>query len=489
MYSFSISQLSNIINGQILKETNKKINNISIDYNVSKQQDAFFCINSSKYDVRDGGLGFTNNEDSVFGLGGVQNGHDYIDKVYQDRVKIIVIDDLKYYNESFNVGWILVDDTFDALKMVAKYCIDHSNTKTIAVTGSVGKTTTCQVLFDTLSKCINTEIISSVRNSVLGICMKLLNTDLEKLDCIIIEMQLDGCNQIKRFCEIANPDISIITNISFSHYSRFSSVDEIMHEKMYVSEYLKKNGVLIINEDDEKLCNLKIDRNSNRIIKIGQYNGDYVSKNIAKYNQLGFLKFDLFIHNTMFSSVKLNSTGIGVVYATLFSIAVADALGISIDSFVKNDLNAVKNPIGRFNCFLGVNDSQIIVDSYNANIKSMLQGIEYVHNVNKKKKILVLGSMLELGDKTEILHRQVGKYINDCKDNFIIITFGEAATFISYEIKCIERKNIYNVYSYDEIVSVLENIEIDSETIVYIKGSGGMRLELIAPYLLSKRMF
>lgn len=134
---------------------------------------------------------------------------------------------------------------------------------------------------------------------------------------------------------------------------------------------------------------------------------------------------------------------------------------------------------------MGINNSLVIIDSYNASYESTVFGIEYLSNLKHSRKILIIGSLLELSEKSESIHRKIGKFINE-KNNFeYIIAIGESTLYILDELNT-SKIRCFHSFSYEEIVNFLRNLKIDSDTAVYIKGSGAMRLEIIALYLLSQ---
>lgn len=489
MINITFSDLVEVVLGEVLQYNNNIICGVSICADFVKNNNIYFCINSSKYNSNDGSLGFTNNEDSVYGLGGVKNGHDEIYRAVEKGASVIIIDDVSYYDSNLNVGYILVTDSFTALKCLATYYVQKNKVKVVAITGSTGKTTTCKAIVDSISDFMKTKRIHRIRNSVLAMCIEILQNLSLEVDCLVVEMQIDGYGQIEQFCEIVKPYIAIITNINFSHYARFKSIEDVFFEKLAIYRNLRHDGFLIINDDNDLLHTWSLKQNDSRILKISlSKKCDYTISNISTYGEYKFLLFDAKIRNITLSNIKLLTTGMGTLYAILFSLVIADIFKFPLETF-KNSLIKINSPIGRFSCFDGINGSQIIIDSYNANFISMEQGIKYVSKSSRNKKILILGSMLELADKTESEHRALGRLINSMNKQFYIITVGEAAMYIIPELKNIPLNNIYCTFTYEDVIDIIHKLLIDEDTIVFMKGSGAMRLELIAPYLLSNRIF
>ena len=178
-----------------------------------------------------------------------------------------------------------------------------------------------------------------------------------------------------------------------------------------------------------------------------------------------------------------------MLQASLFAIYFAKEFNLELKQ-IKNGIDKLNSPVGRFNGFTGINDALIIMDSYNANSSSMINGLEYVNSLkNYRTKIIILGSLLELGDKTESEHTKIGKYINEhCNFNYVI-TLGEGASYITKQIGK-DITSVKSFFDYEDIVEYINNvISIDSSTVVYLKGSGGMRMELLMPFFLSTKLF
>ncbi len=450
----------------------------------------FISIDSTKYSKTDGGLGFTNNEDSVFGLGGNINTMDKIDLAIKNNASIIIVDDIKHIRQNQSTRFILVDDCLQLIIDITKKYLSKSKAKVIAITGSTGKTTTTIALYNFLSVKYRVKRIHRIRNSVLGMCIDIIQNLCIDDDFLIVEMQLDAENQIKNFCNIAQPDYSIITAINLSHYSRFNSTESIIKEKTQIYDFMNKNGKCIINGDDENLINWSRSINNDKIYSIGiNYNwSDIVVSNISAVGDYNLLNFNLNISKKDYGNFTISSPSKGTIYALLFSLYFAKECNYEYDDILKG-ISKIKSPLGRFQGFKGINNSFILLDSYNANYSSIKNGLEYFSSLSHKKKIVILGSMMELGVHTESEHKRVGEYISTNCDISHLITLGEAAFYIAINVHNVIPQNIHSFYEYEDILETLFEIGVDENTAIYIKGSGAMRMELIAPHILSEKIF
>lgn len=450
----------------------------------------FIALNSSKYSNLDGGLGFTNNEDSVYGFGGYIDINEKIELALQKGASVIIVDDVMYYQENSKVLFLLVKDSLWLITQIAKLILEKSRTKIIAVTGSTGKTTTTTALCNFLSIKYKVKRLHRIRNSVLGMSIDIIQHLCAEDDFLIVEMQMDGVGQIEQFCKITPPDFAIITGVNLAHYSRMGSMEAIFNEKIQVYNLMKKNGKCIINGDDKLLAKWKKGMRDERIYEVSLRNdeSEIFINNIDRYGTYNFHEFTLNIRGDNCGRYKVNAPGVGTLYGAAFALYLAKEL-----NFTKEDiyvgLSQIKYPIGRFQGLRGLNNSLVIVDSYNASYCSVKGGLDYLTTLQYKKKIVVLGSMMELGDKTEIEHKKIGKYIEKYCDLTHLITLGEAAMYIAKEVKSIPNNNLYSVYDYEDVINILMGISIDESTVLYFKGSGAMRMEFLVPYVLAERVF
>lgn len=462
---------------------------VKIDADDVNNGDIFIAVNSKKYDLTDGAMGFTNNEDSVSGLGGTIDLRKVVNTALHNGATYIFIDSKELFNEINNKKCFLIDDCLTLIIDIAKYIVNKSHVKTIAVTGSMGKTSTVFAIYNLLSVKYSVIRIHRIRNSVLGMALEIIDQLNANTDFLIVEMQLDGKNQIDSFCKIAKPDYSIITSINFSHYSRFQNIERVLYEKTAVYRNLKGNGKCLINGDDLLLSKWAKEQMDNRILRIGfSEDNDLFFSEVKKYGTLNYFTVSL-SGLVKIENLKTNINNRGMLQASLYSIYFAKNFNLELKQ-IQHVIDKMNSPVGRFNGFNGVNDALIIIDSYNANSNSMINGLEYVNGLKDYEiKIIILGSLLELGDKTESEHVKVGEYINQyCHFNYVI-TLGEGASYIAKQINN-KSVTVKSFFDYEDIIEYIKNnVFIDSSTAVYLKGSGGMRMELLAPYLLNKKLF
>lgn len=341
------------------------------------------------------------------------DGHDFIEAAVKKGVtayfteKDIIINDAK---------WILkVGDTKEAYLQIANYYKRRINPKTIAITGSAGKTTTKEMAYSIFSRCFKTHKSQLNHNNEIGLAQTLLSMPRDT-EVLIVEMGMRGLGEIELLSKYAEPDIAIITNIGSAHIGRLGSIENIAKAKYEITKHLKTDGMLIAhkNEHIEKMNSIK-DRTlyfslSSKDLKGIDLNAEY-SEFI--YKGVGY---------------RINLSGEYNIQNALSVIEAAICYGISF--------NKIKEGLENFNQIENrwqkdkVLEANIINDSYNANPESMIATIKNFLAVHSGRKILVLGDMGELGKHEALYHKELGEKIKNLKYD-LLITIGKLSKYIS----------------------------------------------------------
>ncbi len=349
----------------------------------------------------------------------------------------------------------------DALYEIGKYNRKlHMDIPVIAVTGSVGKTSTREMISSILSIKYNVLTTYKNYNGYIGLSLMLLK--LENQELAILEHGIDYIGEMDKLTNASRPNIAVVTMIGTAHIGKFGSQENIFKEKLDVSKYMDKNCTLILNGDDKFLNSY-----NNPNINVLKYSINDV-KNI-EMNEFG-TKFKTKIYNTE-KVVELNEIGKHNIYNTIAAIKVAEINRVKTEDILKGILN-YSNTLGRFVKRIINSNIQIIDDAYNASVDSMKSGIKSIEIMNAKRKIVILGDMLELGDYSDALHLEVGKIFKDINIDFLF-TLGEKSKIISDEAK----KYINNVKQFDEMESLIKELcnIIREGDLVYFKASKAMK--------------
>ena len=365
-------------------------------------------------------------------------------------------------NKGINI--IKVEDTLGALQKIAKFKRNLYNIPVVAITGSVGKTSTKDMIASVMKEKYNTLKTEGNYNNEIGVPLTILRLNNEEAMCI--EMGMNHFGEIRKLTNIARPTIAVITNIGTAHIGNLGSRENILKAKMEILEGLIGNTV-IINNDNDLLNKWAIEnKDKYNIITYGiKNNSKYMAKSIKSYEN----KSEFYINN---QKIIVPVGGEHFVLNSLCAIAVGNELNIPMDKIAegiknldlsKKRMEIIKNEIG----------TTIINDTYNANYDSMKAAIEYLKEIKNKRKIAVLGDMLELGSYSEKLHKDVGLLVD--KNIDILITVGKESKYIA------EKSNAKEIYEFDSNNQAIEKLKsiITKDDVILLKASNSMNFNEI----------
>ena len=330
----------------------------------------------------------------------------------------------------------------------------------IGITGSNGKTTTKDLLCHVLSDQMNVMRTEGNFNSTTGAPLSLLAFDTNS-DIAIIEIGANHPGEIETICNIVQPNMGLITNISEAHLAHFGSKNEIAKTKSALFASLPSDGTAFVNLDDPFISKMNISchRIEYSLNTTADYQGVWMDK--TKQLQLNDTVVDLSAYPT---SMSINSLAV---------YTVASELGCLISS-ISSRLQSFQLPEGRGEG-IQVQNYNIINDSYNANLDSARLGINNLMKIScSGRKITIIGDMLELGDKEKEHHHRLGRYLVDKKVN-AVFAYGTLSQHVIHAMN--GSKGYYQFYSDKNVlISDLKEYLKDGD-IVYIKGSRGMKME------------
>ncbi|MDR3195439.1 MAG: UDP-N-acetylmuramoyl-tripeptide--D-alanyl-D-alanine ligase [Endomicrobium sp.] len=454
MEIFQLRDLIRSIDGEfIIGDPNLLVEGVSIDSRTIRKGEAYFAIKGKRYD-----------------------GHDFIKEVVDKEASAIVYssDNLKHFT-SFSKfpSMIKTDDTLAALGKFAKcYRRKFKNVSIVGVTGSNGKTTTKEILFSILNQKGKTLSNKGNFNNRIGLPLSIFNLT-SQYQYAIFETATSLYGEIEILSDILMPDVAAITNIGFSHLDTFVSPEDVFKEKKYLFENVKENGCIIVNTDDKFLKTIK-DGGGRKIITFGaDSSADVTAENIKLFPDQTV--FDI-CFNKESLEVFMPARGKFNAHNALCAAACAVGLGLSLKD-IKTGIELFVPPKMRMETVSAKNGAILINDAYNANPSSMRNSIDAVLQSYPDKKVnLVLADMLELGDKTDEYHFDLGKFIGDKKINSVNL-FGNI--IFNTKTGLGDKKNVFYSKNSDELLNNLKNIDIDKSSVFLFKGSRGMKLEEI----------
>ena len=335
----------------------------------------------------------------------------------------------------------------------------------IAITGSAGKTTTRDLIVSILSKKYKVGSNKKNFNSNISLPLQILNLENE-CDIFVFEIGATRPGDIKFKCDLLNPDYGIITNVGNMHLETFGSREKIFETKTELYDYVKKNeGVVFINYSQKKL--------------IEKADSLEIKKKLYQFNNNNFVSFEKEDPMVWYRcNEKIFKTNLFGKYQ-IDNIASAYAIGKYFEVSESNIHDAIQNYMPKDNRsekILTQKNNSIILDAYNANFDAIISGLKTFGTINSKNKIVILGSMRELGIESESLHKKIGEELKKLRFKDVIL-LGEEMRFAKK--KCNES---FFLKSKDELILFLINKKY-CDSYFFIKGARFWGLEEIVKYL------
>ena len=364
---------------------------------------------------------------------------------------------------------IKVKDTLNALYEIARYKRSLYDIPVVAITGSVGKTSTKDIIANVVNTKYKTLKTEENNNNNIGLPFTILK--LKDHEAMVIEMGMNHLGEISLLTNIAKPTLAVITNIGTSHIGNLGSRENILKAKLEILEGMKVPKIIVNNDND--LLHKWYEENKNQI-EIHTFgiksDSDIVAKNIKMEEESS--EFTAVLKNSNKLEIKVPVGGEHFVYNALCATEVGKILGIS-DKNIKKGIEKFELTKKRMDIKKLENGAIIINDAYNASYESMKVSLEFLEKHTGTRKIAVLGDMFELGEYSEKLHRDVGKEV--AKNNIdILICAGEYSKYIIDEAKKNKNVETYFMNSNEQIVENLSK-KLRAGDVVLIKASNGMK--------------
>ncbi len=354
---------------------------------------------------------------------------------------------------------IVVDDVLVAIGKIAREHLDSLNIKKVAITGSVGKTTTKEFIKTVLQTVTKVHYAKGNFNNELGLPLTALGAT-EEHSVAVLEMGMRGKGQIDYLCNIAKPDVAVITNIGISHIELLGSRENILKAKLEIVDNLDKNGVAVLNGDDDMLITAKTDK---KVLWYGINNKDcdILAKDVVDN------KYTLCVNGNEYP-VTLGVLGVHNVYNSLAAIGVGLTLGYDINDILKGVESFTGD--GSRQSIYSFNGVTFFDDTYNASPDSMKASMSVFKDL-KGDKVLVLANMFELGELTKPAHTGLKDAVISTNPKCVIL-IGE---YMKYLYDVLDIKNKYYCDSNETALEVLKQVVKCGDAVLF-KGSNGMNL-------------
>lgn len=448
MEQMTVKEILEATRGRLLcGSENLQLNNISIDSRSMAGEDLFVPLIGEKVDA-----------------------HRFIGKAFEAGAAAVLTSEHDEMED--DRPWIRVEDTLKALQDIGRFCRSRLHLPLVGITGSVGKTTTREMVAAALSAKYRVFKTPGNHNGQIGVPLTL--SEISTADEIgVLELGMSLPGEMTVIAGIAQVDMAVITNVGVTHIEQLGSQDNIFREKMSIQDGLRPGGILFLNGDDPRLKRAAAKEGCKTVYYGTGEACDYRAENIRIEN--GYPVFTAVCRGVPIP-VRLKAMGRHNVGNAMVALAVADACQVPLDQAAK--------ALGAYHGFKGrqqisERDGIIVIDdTYNASPVSMIAGLEILHSMEKaKRRIAVLADMKELGPESPRFHREIGAWINGHPVD-ILFTLGDLAKEIDTVVRAGNGAGMQFHFADGEREQLGKQLKdiLSAGDCVLLKGSNSMRL-------------
>lgn len=499
MATFTMNEIANIVGGEIRSgDGSRCIDKFSTNSKSGDETTLFVPIQGERVDA-----------------------HDFIQDAYNTGIRCTFTMRDEVMSDTEDMTYLKVESPVAALQRLGSFYRDQFTLPIIGITGSVGKTTTKEMIAAALETRLNVLKTEGNMNSQVGL-PQMMTRIQESHEIAIIEMGMSQFGEMERLATIAKPEFAVMTNIGVSHIGQLKTMENIRSEKANICNYFKEGSTLLLNGDDPLLREIYeaygMDKNDpNRRLRIKQLKLSAITEkkletsNILTFgtdnkcsvyadsiqtvgNSSSFIYHDCTKdgYETV-EEIELSVLGQHNILNAMVALVVASSYGIE-PSVAKLGLKNYR-PMSMRGSLEKEKDITWIDDTYNASPDSMKGAINILLELPKEnKKILVLADVLELGEISEKCHYEVGEYLaknsssnlKEKKSIDLLITVGSQAAFIAKAVK--QNHSVIVTHSFDHKEEakhfLLQNLQKNDA--VLFKGSRGMQLDVLVKQLIDE---
>ncbi len=397
------------------------------------------------------------------------DGHDYIGQVFEKGALGVICERVP---EGVSGACIVVDDTLKALRNLARYYREQMpDVKIVGIVGSVGKTSTKELVASVLEQRFNTLKTEGNLNNEIGVPLTIFRLRDEH-EAAVVEMGINHFGEMDRLGEIVKPDAVVFTNVGPCHLEFLQDLDGVLRAKSEVFKHIRRDGTLILNAEDAKLSTVK-DAEGLKIVRYGS-GGDVYAADVKNLGLLGSEETICFKDSEGAAhefAAKVKLPGTHMVLNSLAATAVGLMFGMDTDAIAAG-IEAAEPMSGRSR-LIDTGKYLVLDDCYNANPKADCAAIDLMGSA-AGRKIAILGDMFELGDDAPALHAEVGKYAASHGID-ILVCVGELSKHMyeaafTYEAGC----KVLRYETLDELLADAESLGLTAGDTVLVKASHGM---------------
>lgn len=377
---------------------------------------------------------------------------------------------------------LICNDPLILLRRWAKAQFAKHAPRTVAITGSVGKTSTKRAIAQVLAS--RYSVLRSPRSFNADLGLSVTMAELVAQQWAVLEFGADHPGEIAQLCQLFPPEIGIVTNVGSAHLGAFGSQAAIAHEKAAIIQQLPAHGYAILNGDDPLVAAMA-ERTHARLLRVGQNAACEIRwSNVTSTVQS--TRFTIHIPEHAPECIQLLASGVPSVQAAAFAIAVGYVAGLSLNE-MREALADLRPAHGRFNPLAGHNGATIIDDTFNAAPESVYAALQTLGSLPARRRIAILGDMAELGAASARFHQQAGQIAAQNAD--LLVTKGDQAALAATSAREASATQGYhiNTISVHSAAAVLAAIPTDlgEGDLVLVKGAAESRMEHVVAGLLA----
>lgn len=447
---FTLKEIEKYTNGKIINgNENRVINNYSINQKFH-MKDGFYVpidfhgVNREIYivdSIKAGGIGFMIDRNSKI--------HDEI--IYNAK------------NINQDICILEVDNVNDAILTLAR--INRKlNIKTpiIGITGSVGKTTMSAILSNILKKEKRLFHDFDNRNMNTRVLIASDFMQLEDYEMAVIEMGTSRPGNMTILSELVRPSIGVITTIGTAHLNNFKTKENILEDKLHITDYFKDDKILFVNGDDELLKKLE-ETNDYKLVKCSVNE----ASNIVESEE--GISFEIDIYNKK-TKIDLQILGLHYLSSIIIAIRIAEHYNIKYENIVSG-IKEFKSINGRQRILKDSDKNLTLIDdSYSSSFESVKLGLDTANKITSRRKIAVLGKMAAYGEEADEFHEELGKYFKNLNFDYLYLTGEYTKHIFKGALTCFQEKKIKRFKTKEQLMEDLKN-NIQEGDLIYIKAA------------------
>lgn len=418
------------------------------------------------------------------------DGHDFISQVMDNKAAGVVCERVP---KAVDGPYILVKDSFQALKDIAEFYRKQLDIKVVGITGSVGKTSTKEFIASVLAEKYQVLKTEGNYNNEIGLPLTVLK--IRKYhQAVVLEMGISDFGEMHRLSKIARPDICVLTNIGECHLENLKSKEGILQAKTEIFDFMQEDGAICANGDDDMLRRIE-EMNGHRALEgrkpiyFGLNESNPVYADEIENKGLFGSSAKIHMENGEFTA-EIPLPGGHMVYNALAAACVGSLLGLS-GAQIREGIAKVK-PLGGRSNIIRLPERVVIDDCYNANPVSMCAALDLLEAA-LTRRVAVMGDMFELGDNKERMHAKVGAYAVE-KGIEVIVCIGELSVNMydsageAMQEAGRENTELYYFPGKKEFLEKMSGILRKGDTVL-VKASHGMAFEEIVKALYTSSLF